>query len=61
MSNGVRLASAVAAMKKMSTARGCLKANQSRAEPDCDRTMWFMLIVPASRITPTTETVSGIS
>ncbi len=61
MSNGVRLASAVAAMKKMSAARGCLKTNQSRSEPDCARTIRFVLIVPARRITPTTERVSGIS
>src|ERR1035437_6680376 len=61
MSNGVRLASAVAAMKKMSAASGCLKMNQSRAEPDCERTMWFMLIVPARMTTPTAESVNGIS
>src|SRR5450759_936397 len=61
MSNGVRLASAVAAMKKMSAARGCLKTNQSSADPDCASTMWFMLIVPARMTTPTAESVSGIS
>ena len=61
MSNGVRLASAVAAMKKISQARGCLKTNQSRNEPDWATTMWLRLIVPARRITPTTESVSGTS
>src|SRR5664279_5899472 len=61
ISNGVRLASAVAAMKKISRASGCLNANQSRAEPDCAATMWLRLIVPASKITPTTERVNGIS
>src|SRR5665811_1297823 len=61
MSKGVRLASAVAAMKKISRASGCFNANQSRAEPDCAATMWLRLIVPASKITPTTERVSGIS
>src|SRR5664280_1554021 len=61
MSNGVRLASAVAAMKKMSAARGCLKTNQSSADPDCASTMWFMLMVPARMITPTADSVSGIS
>ena len=60
-SKGVRLASAVAAMKKMSTANGCLKTNQSRAEPDWARTILFRLIVPARRITPTTDRVSGTS
>src|ERR1035437_1231482 len=61
MSNGVRLASAVAAMKKMSAARGCLKTNQSKTEPDCAPTMPLRLMVLARRITPTTESVSGIS
>src|SRR5512140_2527821 len=61
MSNGVRLASAVAAMKKTSAASGCLKTNQSRIEPDCAATMWLRLIVPARMITPTTLKVSGIS
>ena len=61
MSKGVLLASAAAAMKKMSAARGCLTTNQSSADPDCASTMWFMLIVPARITTPTTESVNGIS
>src|ERR1035437_2773191 len=61
MSNGVRLASAVAAMKKISADRGCLTTNQSKADPDCASTMWFMLIVPARITTPTAESVNGIS
>ncbi len=61
MSNGVRLASAVAAMKKISQASGCLKTNQSKSEPDWASTMRLMLIVRASMMTPTTDRVSGIS
>ena len=60
-SNGVRFASAVAAMKKMMKASGCCKMYQSNNEPDCWWTMWFRLIVPARMITPTTDRVSGIS
>ncbi len=60
-SNGVRLASAVAAMKKMSTPSGCRNTYQSVNQPDWFSTIWLRLIVPASRISPTTESVSGIS
>ena len=60
-SNGVRLASAVAAMKKISTASGCLNTYQSVNQPDWLSTIWLRLIVPASRISPTTDRVSGIS
>ena len=60
-SKGVRFASAVAAMKKISRPSGCLKANQSRNEPDWWSTIWFRLIVPARIRTPTTDRVSGIS
>src|SRR5664279_2332604 len=57
MSNGVRLASAVAAMKKMTAANGCLKTNQLKSQPDWAVTMPLRLIVLARMITPTTERV----
>ena len=70
-SNGVRFASAVAAMKKISAARGCRKTNQSVNQPPVatpstsrgpwSATIWFRLIVPARRSRPTTDSVSGIS
>ena len=60
-SNGVRLASAVAAMKKISAPSGWRNTNQSVNQPDCCTAIWLRLIVPARRIRPTTESVSGIS
>ena len=60
-SNGVRLASAVTAMKKIRKASGWRQTYQSKKLPDWPRTIWLRLIVPASRITPTTDRVSGIS
>ena len=60
-SNGVRLASAVAAMKKMIAPSGCRKMYQSVNHPDWLRTIWLRLSVPARRISPTTDNVSGIS
>ncbi len=60
-SNGVRFASAVAAMKKIRKPRGWRKMYQSRTEPDWFRTIVLRLIVPASISRPTTDSVSGIS
>ena len=60
-SNGVRFASAVAAMKKIRKPRGCRITYQSRNEPDWLSTSWLRLIVPARRSRPTTDSVSGIS
>ena len=60
-SNGVRFASAVAAMKKISAPSGCWKTYQSVNQPDWFSTMVCRLIVPASRMSPTTDRVSGIS
>ena len=60
-SNGVRFASAVAAMKKISAPSGCRNTNQFQNPPPCWTAMSWRLIVPASRISPTTESVSGIS
>ena len=60
-SNGVRFASAAAAMKKISAPSGWRKMYQSVNQPDCCSTMTFRLNVPASRIRPTTDSVSGIS
>ena len=60
-SNGVRLASAVTAMKKITKASGWRKTYQSNR---CRPGRWTILLrlsVPASRITPTTDRVSGIS
>ena len=54
-SNGVRLASAVAAMKKISAPSGWRNTNQSQNQPDCWIAIWLRLIVPASRIRPTTR------
>ncbi len=45
-SNGVRLASAVAAMKKMSAASGCRKMYQSRKLPCWSLTIWVRFRVP---------------
>ena len=61
MSNGVRFASAVAAMKKIRAPSGCCQRYQSRNEPACCSTIELRLIVPARRTTPTTDSVSGIS
>ena len=60
-SNGVRFASAVAAMKKMSAPSGCWKTYQSVNQPD-----WFSTIVlqahrAGQQDSPTTDRVSGIS
>ena len=60
-SNGVRLASAVAAMRKTMNASGCLNTNQSNRLPDWSSVIWLRLSVPASRTTPTTDSVRGIS
>src|SRR5687767_15060340 len=62
-SNGVRLASAVAAIAKIRKPRGWRNAYQSvnQPEPDCWNTIVFRLIVPASITSPTTESVRGIS
>ena len=60
-SNGVRFASAVAAMKKIRNASGCLNTNQSNTLPDWSRVIVLRLSVPASRMIPTTDRVSGIS
>src|ERR687893_87394 len=45
-SNGVRFASAVAAMKKISAPSGCCQMYQSVNQPDCCSTILFRLIVP---------------
>src|SRR5207253_5598939 len=60
-SNGVRFASAVAAMKKISAPSGCWKTYQLVNQPAWLRTIWLMLIVPARISSPTTDSVSGIS
>src|SRR3954463_14005342 len=60
-SNGVRFASAVAAMKKIRKPSGCRKMYQSRNEPDWLSTIVLRLMVPASISRPTTDRVSGIS
>ncbi len=60
-SNGVRLASAMPAMKKISAPSGWRNTYQSQTQPACWRASVSMLIEPASRIRPTTESVSGIS
>src|SRR5512140_2489348 len=60
-SNGVRLASATPAMKKISAPSGWRKTNQSHTQPDCWRLIESIERVPARRIRPTTESVSGIS
>src|SRR5215210_378534 len=52
-SNGVRLPSAAAAMKKMMNASGCWKTYQSQNQPAWFRTIPFSDSVPASMITPT--------
>src|SRR6185436_20800794 len=59
-SNGVRFASAVAAMKKISAPSGCWNTYQFVNQPDWFSTIRFRLIVPASRMIPTTDSVSGI-
>ena len=61
MSSGVRLASAVPAMKKMRKPSGCFQMFQSRNDGPCIWTMAFRLIVPARMMIPTTDRVSGIS
>ena len=62
-SNGVRFASAVAAMAKIRKPRGWRKANQSVSQPlvPCCSTIELRLSVPARMISPTTDSVSGIS
>ena len=60
-SNGVRFASAVAAMKKISAPSGWRNTNQFVNQPPCCSAMLLRLIVPASRIRPTTDRVSGSS
>ena len=60
-SNGVRFASAVAAMKKITNASGCLNTYQSNRLPDWSRVIWLRLRLPVRRMIPTTDRVSGIS
>ena len=60
-SNGVRFASAFAAMRKIRKPSGWRTTNQFRNQPACCWTIWFRLSVPARMIRPTTESVSGIS
>ena len=60
-SNGVRFASAVAAMKKIRAPSGCWKTYQSVNQPPWFRTIWLSDMVPARRSSPTTDRVSGIS
>ena len=57
----MRFASAVAAMKKIRAPSGCWKTYQSVNQPAWFSTIWLRLIVPASRISPTTDSTSGIS
>ena len=54
-SNGVRFASAVAAMKKISAPSGWRNTYQFQNPPVLLLAIWFRLIVPASRIRPTTD------
>ena len=61
LSNGVRFASAVMAIKKMIAASGWRKMNQSRNEPSCAATIFGSESVPVRITIPTTESVSGIS
>ena len=56
-SNGVRFASAVAAMKKIRNASGCCQMYQSVNQPAWFWTMTVRPIVPAIRITPTTDSI----
>src|SRR5690349_9731758 len=51
-SNGVRFASAVAAMKKINAPSGCWNTYQFVNQPDWFSTIRFRLIVPASRMIP---------
>ena len=60
-SNGVRFASAVAAMKKISAPSGCWNTYQFVNQPAWFSASWLRLIVPASISRPTTDSVSGIS
>ena len=60
-SNGVRLPSAVAAMKKTMNASGCWKTYQFQNQPDWCWTMPLSDSVPASMITPTGASSSGNS
>ena len=60
-SNGVRLPSAVAAMKKTMKASGCWNTYQSQNQPAWCWTMPFSDSVPASMITPTGASTSGSS
>src|SRR5215203_5493794 len=60
-SNGVRLPSAVAAMKKTMNASGCWNTYQFQNQPDCAPTMPLSDSVPASMTTPTGASRSGSS
>src|SRR6185436_3181847 len=60
-SNGVRLPSAVAAMKKMMNASGCWNTYQFQNQPDWFSTIVLSESVPASMITPTGASSSGSS
>src|SRR6476660_6403264 len=60
-SNGVRFASAVAAMKKISAPSGCWKTYQFVNQPAWLSAILFRLIVLVSNDTATTDRVSGIS
>src|SRR6185503_3444295 len=59
MSNGVRLISAVAAMKKMGNAQNCQKKPQPLIR--CHSTIPVKLRLPVSTTRPTIDSVSGIS
>ena len=60
-SNGVRLPSAVAAMKKTMNASGCWNTYQSHSQPDWLATIWLSDRVPASMMMPTGASSSGSS
>ena len=60
-SNGVRLPSAMAAMKKIRKPSGWRNTNQFVNQPSCCSVSSRRLIVPDRRISPTTDSVSGIS
>ena len=59
MSNGVRLISAVAAMKKIGNAQNCQKKPQPLTR--CHSTISVNDSVPVRITIPTTDRVSGIS
>src|SRR5688572_23490605 len=60
-SKGVRLPSAVAAMKNTTKASGCCHTYQSQNQPAWLATIWLRLSVPASMTTPTGASSSGSS